>query len=312
MVTEYIRGSAVECFSPNGTDITDYINNLCSDSLPVTSYFTAFIFIHGILIAVPHYLWLNHFGGSLSYFFHLVSSLERLKDAKSGDYPDQPNVIIVRQLEAVFTTYKRNDIFLLYVGKLILQWLLSVAGLVLAFVYFTDFDTTFRCPRSFVETANEDWPIPDQQVICVFKSLRLIGVIRIGDIILLFIVILCLTWSLLWVVSSHANELGYKDTAIFSFRSGLEPKYYVPNFPIPRCCLCLQGALRKFFTWLYGPRISDDMGFLMMMLFRTDGGLGHVVKEVQIQKAIQNLNDDELRRLNLHRREQMARTGGGW
>ena len=339
MITEYIRGSAVECFSPNGTDINlnvsdllivnniyRYINNFCSASLPITEYFTAFIFVHGILIAAPHYLWLNHFGGSLSYFFQLVSKLDRLKDAKSGQYPAS-NVIIVRELETAFTTYKRNGIFRFYVSKLILQWLFSVAGLVVTFVYFTDFDPTFQCPRSNHETADKDWPIPGQQVTCVFKSLRLLEVIRIADIILLFIVVLGLTWALLWVVSSHSNELGHKDTATFSFQSGLEPRYYVPDIqmhvcvqmprcclciPVPRCCLCLQGVLHKLFTWFRGACISDNMGFLMMMLFRTDGGLGHVVKEVQVYTGIQNLNDDELGRLNLHRRQQLYRTSGGW
>ena len=42
---------------------------------------------------------------------------------------------------------------------------------------------------------------------------------------------------------------------------------------------------------------------MMMRLFRTDGGLGLVMKSVQISKKIRELNDAESRRLNFLRRE---------
>ena len=61
VVTEFIRGSSVACYAPDGVTISEkqeeYINSFCSSSLPMTEYFPAFIVIHGILIAIPHYLW---------------------------------------------------------------------------------------------------------------------------------------------------------------------------------------------------------------------------------------------------------------
>lgn len=166
-ITEYIRGSEVECFSPAGngsvndiSSVQEYVNSFCSGSLPVGEYLPVFIVVHGILILIPHYLWLNHFGGSLDFFFQLASSLQRLRDEITGEYPER-NTVIAEQLESAFTTYKRNGMFYLYVGKLILQWLLSAGGLILAVVYFTDFDSRFLCPRTIAEAAQDRaWPFP--------------------------------------------------------------------------------------------------------------------------------------------------------
>ena len=319
-LTEFIRGSEVECFSPAGngsvndiSSVQEYVNSFCSGSLPEGQYLPVFIVVHGILIVIPHYLWLNHFGGSLDFFFQLASSLERLQDEKTGEYPER-NTVIAEQLESAFTTYKRNGMFYLYIGKLLLQWLLSAGGLILAVVYFTDFDSSFPCPRSISEEAQDRaWPFPDQ-VICVFTSLRLLGLIRIADIILLGLAISGLTWSLIWCASTHATELGCRQVAQFSFQSSLQPRYYVPKFPVPRCCESFRNLLHKFFTsipWLafHGPRIASDLDFMIMKLFRTDGGLGHVLKEVLVLKQITSLNEDERRRLGLHKRE-LASMGG--
>ena len=313
-LTEYIRDSDVECFSPasNGSvkdisGVQEYVNSFCAGSLPVGQYLPVFIVVHGILIAIPHYLWLNHFGGSLDFFFQLASSLERLRDERTGEYPER-NTVIVEQLESAFTTYKRNGMFHLYIGKLLLQWLLTAGGIVLAVAYLTDFDSSFFCPRTVDETLDEVWPFPNDRVICVFTSLRLLSLIRIADIILLALAILGLTWSLIWCASTHATELGYQQVAQFSFQSSLPPRYYVPKFPVPRCCTSFRNTLHKFFIsvpWLsfHGPRIGNDLDFLTMKLFRTDGGLGHVLKEVFVLKEITNLNEDERRKLGLHKRE---------
>ena len=317
-ISEYIRGSEVVCFfsvGPNESQISsinEYVNNFCSGSLPITEYFPAFILVHGILIAAPHYLWLNHFGGTLDFFTHLVSLLDRVQDEKTGKYPDK-NFVIVEQLQTSFTTYKRNSMFRLYIGKLILQWFLSMVGLGLAIAYFTEFDENFMCPRHFEDTSSRMWPLQGQQATCVFKSLRLLAWIRIAYILLLALVVLGLTWSLIWSFSTHPTELGYKTVAIFSFQSGLSPKYYVPRLPMPKRC---RSFLFRFFTsvpWLPPgePRINTDLDLLMLKLFRTDGGLGYVLRELQILMEIKELNNNERRRLGLHLREQRSTDGGG-
>ena len=76
VVTEFVRGSNVECYLPGGTGnmSQEYINTFCSGSLPRSEYFPVFIIISGVLIAVPHYLWLNHYGGNFDFFFSQVST----------------------------------------------------------------------------------------------------------------------------------------------------------------------------------------------------------------------------------------------
>lgn len=109
-VTEFLRGSSVACFSPPGRDITEaqenFINNICALSLPMTEYFPVFIVVHGILIAIPHYLWLNHYGGNFEFFFSQAREMDRTRDEQSGEYSGN-NRIIVQQLTLAFTTYKQ-------------------------------------------------------------------------------------------------------------------------------------------------------------------------------------------------------------
>lgn len=323
VVTEFIRGTGVQCFSRGNQslgdlDLQDYVNDFCSSALPNTEFFPTFTIVHGILIAIPHYLWLNHFGGSFDFFFQLASSLERLREEKSGQYPDK-NFVTAEQLEGAFSTYKQNSIYHLYLVKLLLQWVFTVAGFIVAIAYFTNFDANFICPQTAEEALNNGaWPLTGERVMCVFTSLRLLELIRVADLILLALAILCLTWSLIWCTSTHSTELGHSSVAIFIFQSGLASRYFVPKFPVPRCLKFLRKYIHKLFTsipWLafHGPRIKTDLDFMMMKLFRTDGGLGHVLREVQILKEVKSLNDDERRRYNLHRREQSKRhlwTGG--
>lgn len=322
VVTEFIRRPEVQCFSRTNqselSDFQDYINEFCASALPNTEFFTTFTFIHGFLIAIPHYLWLNHFGGSFAFFFQLASSIERQRDEKSGQYPKK-NLIIADQLEDAFTVYKQNSIFQLYFAKLALQWLFTTVGFIVVVVYFTEFDTSFVCPGTLKDAQDETgaWPLAGEQVTCVFTSLRLLELIRIADIILLLLTIVSLTWSLIWCTGSHSRELGFKRVAAFAFQSGLASRYYVPDFQLPTCHRWFQKLYVLFSSvpWfpLKGPRIRSDLDFLVMRLFRTDGGLGHVLRDILILKEVKILNDRDRRRYLLHRDEQKIKklkTGG--
>ena len=93
-ITEYVRGSDVQCFF-NRSAIADsfenvgaYVNEKCAASLPPAEYLPAFIAIHAILILAPHYIWMNVFAAKLDSFFHLVSGLVRTRDPSTGDYPE--------------------------------------------------------------------------------------------------------------------------------------------------------------------------------------------------------------------------------
>lgn len=300
VVTEFIRGGDVACFSPQGVELNeaqgDYINSFCSGALPQGAYIPAFMVVHAVLITLPHYLWLNHYGGNFDFFFQLASSLKRLRE--KGEHV-QENLVIVNQLEATFSTYGRNTIFTFYILKLIVQLIFSLAGIgfVIGF-FFRSFDSNFMCPRNFNNSTEYPfWPL-DTEVVCVFEALGLLQTLWWAEIALLALVVFGLLWALIWCLSTHSSELGAKPVAQFSFQSGLSPVFYVPSLPVPRW-------LRSCFTslpWILGsgPRIRSDLDFLLMKLYRTDNGLGHVFHEVQIEKEIKILADDEQRRLHLH------------
>ena len=288
-VTEFLRGSSVSCLLPAGQGaLENYINSICASSLPITEYVPLFIVIQGILIAIPHYLWLNHYGGNFAFFFQQVKLMTRTRDANSGEYSED-NYIAVQQLTAAFSKFKKNWMFILYVVKLIIQFMTSIAAFFVAIFYFDNFDEVFVCPKVIEKNPINNftmWPL-DTQVQCVFSSLRLFGVIRLANLVLLALLILCFLWSFFWCVKSHSVELGWKQVAYFCFQTGMSPHHHIPG-----------GVI------ITGPHVRSNLDFLVLKLFRTDSGLGFIFKEMQVLQEIRELNDDEQRRTNLHRRQQ--------
>ena len=324
VLTEFIRGSKVSCFSSGDAALTvrqdDYIRDFCSASIPNTEYFPVFIVVHAILIAIPHYLWLNHYGGNFDFFFTQAKLLDRLRDEKSGEYSDK-NRVILQQLTTAFSTYKKDWMFIFYIGKLLLQLVFTLAGFVAVIVTFTDFEGTFYCPCNNFDpngtnydpncTTSDFWPL-DEGVKCVFTSLRLFGTIRVANLILLALLILSFAWSLVWCFSSHATELGAKKVAEFSFQTGILPEYYIPPTK-----LSLNSVHKRIRSYIYTvlasgpipftrPRISTNLDFMLMKLYRTDSGLGHVFRELQVLQLIKDFNDNEQGMINLHKIQQMS------
>ena len=318
VLTEFIRGSNVSCFPSDDVEISDhrndYIRDFCSAHIPNTQYFPAFIVVHAILIAIPHYLWLNHYGGNFEFFFVQASLLDRLRDEKTGEYSDN-NKLILQQLTGAFATYKKNWMFNLYVAKLFIQLVLTIAGFITAVVLFTDFEGTFYCPQDFTinDTVTEFWPL-NVQAKCVFTSLRLFGTIRVADLILLALLILSFIWSLVWCFSSHATELGSQEVADFSFQTGILPEYHVPPLRTSPCLSLLHHRLSHYVYVIFSsvplpftkPRISTNLDFMVMKLYRTDSGLGHVFRELQVLQRVKELDDDEQGMVGLHKFQQAS------
>ncbi len=315
VITEFIRGSAVSCFSLPNQTLTEaqgnYINSFCSASLPSAEYFPVFIVVHAILIAIPHYLWLNHYGGNFEFFFAQVKEMDRTKSKVTGEYSEK-NRTIIQQLTSAFTAYKQNWMFILYVLKLIVQLVITLAGFIAAIVAFTDFKQTFMCPRDN-NTADPFWPL-DTQVGCVFTSLRLFAAIHIADVILLALLTVSFVWSLVWCASTHPTELSSTSAALFCFQSSMAPEHYVPNFPLKGCLYPIKKCMGNVFPSASmvgrGPRIQTNLDFLVLKLFRTDSGLGYIFRDMQILEKIRHYNDDDQRRTNLHKRQQQAKTFG--
>ena len=310
-VTEWVRGSNVECYLPQGTgDVSkEYLNTFCSGNLPSTQYFPVYIIITGILIAVPHYLWLNHYRGNFEFFFSQVSELNRLTDAETVAVHSQNNVQIVKQLTTAFATYKQSPIIFFYVVKLVSQWIFTAGSIVVAIVFFrnNNFMEGFRCPQNINDTGGF-WPFAEQQAFCIYNTLVLISYLRVAYLCLICLLLICLSWALFWCFCTHATELGHKDVAQFTYLTGLPTKYYVAKLPVPSwtCCRFLRACILKFvttvpwFTFGDGPKIHSDLDFMVMQLFRTDSGLGYTFKDVQTSLALKDLLDDDQRRLHIH------------
>ena len=237
-VTEFIRGSSVVCRS--GSD-GDYINNYCSGSLPATEYIPAIIFIHGLVIAIPHYIWVATYAGQFDYFFSVVKGLNRSKDEKTKLFNEE-SISCVRELHLAFTTYGRNSMLWLYRLKLVFQLVVAFGFFVAVIIYFTEFDVLFLCPRN---NATDDpfWPLGDQRVECVFTSMRLLWWVRILYLILVCFIVIAIVWGSLWSISGHPEELGAKSVAQFSFQSGIPPRFYRSSFYTSGCCYRLNGTI---------------------------------------------------------------------
>ena len=328
VVAEFVRGSEVRCFLPNGTvsrSVQEYVNEKCAASLPAAEYLPAYITIHAILILAPHYIWLNLFGANLDFFFQLVSQFARKRNSKTGNYPEN-NYVISKQLEDAFSSgpYRRSNwMYKLYVIKLIIQFLVSSMGFAVVVWQFRDFDDTFRCPTEWRDTQQDDWPLPSEHVMCVFTSLRLLHKIWIIYLVLLGTAIIFFILAIFWLSKHHMTELGAESSANFSFQTGLSYHHYVPRlaFSYHKCfskckcfsqCKCFSrckkwvrnscaSAILSYIPFFFCKtyKIRSDHDFLMIKLFRTDGGLAYILREIHVLRLLRKRNSLELVRVSI-------------
>ena len=305
ILTELLRGgSQVACFIHESLNVTEsqeaYINSFCSQSVPDTQYLPIFILVHGILIAAWHFIWRSSSASHFNYFISLASQLVRLDDNPQGFYP-QKNLVIVSKLVSEFRTYKRSRILRWYQIKLLAQLATAVASLILSYLVFTDFGVIFDCPRN--PQTEPFWPLPGVQVQCIFTSLRLFSLLQIVDVLLLSGIVLAVLGALLWSVWRHPMELGPENVALFSFTTGVSSSYHVPKPTLHN----VKGFCRTCCSWqifheisqrFLVPRLTTDLDFLLMMLFRTDSGLGHAFKEGQVYEEYRQLTEADLQSLD--------------
>ena len=309
ILTELLRGgSEVVCFLPDDLNLTEgqeaYINNYCVRSIPDTQYFPIFILVHGVLIAAWHYIWRASSASHFDYFLSLANQLIRLSDDPQGFYPPK-NRVIVSKLVSEFCTYKRSRILRWYQVKVIVQILTVVASLLLSFLVFTDFNVDFKCPRDLEsEDSTKYWPLPETQIQCIFTSLRLFSLLQVIDVLLLVLIFSSLLGALFWSIWRHPMELGPESVAQFSFTSTIASSYYVPkpmlhNFKSFLRRVCSKRVFRELSLRFFVPRLRTDLDFLLMMLYRTDSGLGHAFKEGQVYEEYSRLSDADFQSLSV-------------
>ena len=322
-ISEFIRGSQVQCYYNQSTvvdrsleNLADYVNEKCAASLPLAEFLPSFIAIHAILILAPHYIWLNMYGADLDLFFHLVSRLSRTREPSTGDYPES-NYTISKQLDALSTgRHKSNFMYGLYTLKLLAQIIITEAGFVVVVVIFRDFSETFTCPHDSDQVQSKEWPLSNTAQ-CVFTSLRLLHKIWWIYIVLLQLAAVCLFGALVWLVNSHANELALDKVSKFSFQTCLPFYHYTSPLAIltrfSRQCSSrrrhgISQTLYALLSFILPPSfgrnnsffIKTDYDFLLVKLFRTDGGLAQVLREVHLLRLLKGENSMELARVSSH------------
>lgn len=292
---------------------SDYFNNFCSHSIPTTEYFPIFLLAQGILLVTPHFVWRGLFKGDFDSFFAVSEKLDRLRERNTGDY-DPKNFDRVEKLELEFGG-KRKQIFHWYIFKHVLQLAICIGSVVVSWRLFFNFSFNFHCPMEFSHNQiPQGWPL-NLTIPCVYTSLRVLGLVRYADYILIGIALVLVLIGLGWCVIRHTKELGHEEIAKFVFESCLPPQNYVfPKF------YKIQTQMNKDMCWhcsfplslilsrhkgciwcsshvmLFTPRIQNDLDFLLLRLFRADPSHGRVFKGIQVEKNLRLLrgNDHEL------------------
>ena len=336
VVFEFVRGSGVQCYLPNVTsqamlaDVKDYVIEFCSGRLPFLQFLPTFIAVHATLILAPHYLFFNAYGADLDFFFRHVSKLERTREPTSGDYPKINYVISQQMVEAFRKSTRGNGMFWLYIFKVLMQFVVCAAGAALVpTVLFTEKQETisFECPSNEDDTRGDKWPLPPlETVTCVFSPLRLLHNIWGIYLFLLALVVVITLINFFQLVKWHTRELGFDECTEFSFVTGMPYDCYCPDImdmfskillddiasilgctgtlpPRPR-----QGIFGRIFKALYPILrpftpyvIRSDYDFLMIRLFRTDGGLAYIMKELHVLRQLRGKNRDDLAKAYLYR-----------
>ncbi len=293
---QFFRSSSgLQCFLPTEAASVDttrdqatYVNTFCLNELTRNEYYSIFIIVQGILIVAPHFIWAAVFVGRFEFFVDLVKQLDRLRDSNTGEYRPK-NFDIVKKLETEFPyKVKFAGIFVLYVTKLFLQVFILLVAIILNATLFrqSDFKFVFDCPSNFVNGSRgkiAGWSLP-YSVECAYPPFRMLKNIQWANYVLLILGLIGGVCGIIWCFKRHPSSLGYKDVARFAFSSGLPPNEHV---------------YKSFFKQPLTPRISNDLDFLVMRLFRADSGHGRVFKDIQIYKELNRLSNKYKERLLL-------------
>ena len=263
IVIDFFKSSenSLACFTAleNRAQYT-YINSYCHKHIPVAEYFSVALAIHATALFIPHYLWKVFFSAKFDSFFSHATKLDTLRDRDTGEYPHK-NYSIVDYLQKEF--HKQNIILTMYVAKLLLQFLLMLASLVLNIVVFTDinFNITFECHDD-----NERSQLFGN-VTCAYPKKLFINVLQVADYLLLAVAMMVLGFGLYWCVLS--NHLSDDKIAQFCYDSCIDAEYY-----------------KSSKTRLGWNKLKYDFKFLVDLLLATNTGLGRLFKSLLIENII--------------------------
>lgn len=250
---------------------SEYLNNFCSDSVPLTEYFPVFILAQGLLLVLPHFFWRNVFAGDFNSFTATILKIDRLHNYNYVEF-SRKSYDLLQNLEHEFSTKR---VIIGYLLKLIGQIVICVFSIIFSATVFRNYLFSFDCdvniPLGHV-SGNQQL---NATIPCVYTNLRTLSIIRYIDYVLVVIAMVLLLCGLIWFFKRHTKELGIEEVVTFTFESFLPPSRYI--FPSLSC------------NTLFRPRILCDLDFFVMKLFREDPHHGYVLRAIRIQKSLQQL-----------------------
>jgi len=279
--------SKVVCFVPqsNGLDRdqVQYVNEFCHHALPISVNLTIALFVQGLLLVAFHFMWKLIVSGRIESYYSHVATMETLRDRKTGKYPDK-NFEIAEFTQRQFGGKK--FIVFSYFLKLLAQLLVIIGAVlvnVLVFEADSKFGIIFGCEDDVLGPLFEN-------VTCSYSRFQYLSILSVVDYILLGVSILVIVYGIVVSVLKIKFNVN-KDSAIFSYQSGIDSEFYVARF----------GQFKWF-------RCNDDLNLLLSNLFSTNAGFGKVLKSVQIESDLSDIFDSHLE-LPIAKAAEMAESG---
>lgn len=287
---EFLSGSSLSvlCFIPffndssqdYDRDQTAFVNSWCLRFLPPTEYYPLFTLVQGIVLYIPHYLWVSIFSGNFDFFFALAGSLEGLRDRRTGQYSPR-NSAVIRRLEEEFS--HRRSIWLGYLAQSGITIVAYVFFISVTFGIFSDFETDITCPPE-----KEDPSPIFGRVHCVYSRFRFLIVLQWANVVFLIVGLFVAVFGLIMVlIRTYGAVLSYLKVASFAYHSGLSPAHFVPK------CRDRIGSFKALHK-------KSDLDFLLAKLFATDTGYGKIFKDVQVSDEIAKMLEADFQNLHIH------------
>ena len=263
----------------SGVPLATYINKFCLMDIPRFQYFPVFVTAFAFSLTFPHILWKAYFDAKFQSFFTVAKelSLHEHELFRSG------NVDCVKTLESKFG--KQKSIYISYIVKLLLQLLVSIGGICIAWAVFTEVSHTFTCPSSWSNDGyTEGWPL-NTNVTCVYTSAQFFRLFQAIVTVFMIASFIFLLLGLLWCAAPHSDleciSGPLSDSEIidgprrdrtssvnFSRLTYLPPELYQPP---------------KTFLAVYGLMIRNDLRFLILLLYQSDFIIGTVFNTILLR-----------------------------
>lgn len=302
VIENFISGTTTACFVPDNVTPRqgEYVNIFCSQLLPNIANLPYFVVLRGVIVLVPHYVWVLWHEGYFRYFLRAASQLDVCRDPETGRYYDT-SVQRVKYLKEKYQSTRNSNsccscscpppLHVTYCLKLALQGTLLIVFAVLASIpYYNDFKFYCFSVSSPVDTRQcsnislspQYFPL-QSSVRCATFSFLFTCIPSIVDLVIVIIAGLALALQLVYVLCLPKFKIslnGVEDAAQFSFQSSLPHDYWINN------------SYCQWYRYLLHP--WKNFEFMLFILYRSSSGDSDLLRNMLIQEKIQKLRKERI------------------